>query len=173
MILFFLVWLPLGSELVTAIPIPPMIGSKTFKWCKPKECSYFILYGFHWHSVLIPSSDALALNIGSASWQRTQIQNAYDAAQQLGTGFKLFISFDFTEMGCDLNDIVARVNQFAGHPNQFRYNGKVFISSFAGDCLGNSGWQSLKSQTNGYLMPFIWGLENQFNVWSALDSWYW
>jgi len=131
-----------------------------------------MLYGFHSVSQ-ISSSDAMALNIGSASWQRTQIQNAYDAAQQLGTGFKLFYSFDFTEMPCALDDIVARVNQFANHPNQFKYNGKVFISSFAGDCLGNGGWLSLKSQTNGYLMPFIWGLENQFNTWSALDSWYW
>ena len=113
------------------------------------------------------------MNIGSDYWQVTQLQSAYDAAQQLGTGFKLFISFDFTEMACNLNDIVSRVRQFSGHPSQFLVNGRVFISSFSGDCLGNGGWASLKSQTNGYIMPFMWGLENHFNDWSALDSWYW
>ena len=47
------------------------------------------------------------------------------------------------------------------------------ISSYEGGCLGNSGWQSFKDQTNGYVMPFISGLEGHFNQWPALDSWYW
>lgn len=76
-------------------------------------------------------------------------------------------------MPCALDDLVARVNKYAAHPNQFKVNGKVMISSYSGDCLGESGWASLKAQTNGYLMPFIWGLEGQFNQWPALDSWYW
>lgn len=98
---------------------------------------------------------------------------AYQAAQDSGTGIKLFYSFDLTAMTCDLNDLVARVQLYANHPSQFKVNGKVFISSYSGDCLGNSGWASLKAQTNAYLMPFIWGLEGQFNAWPALDSWYW
>ncbi|KAF8900122.1 glycosyl hydrolase family 71-domain-containing protein [Gymnopilus junonius] len=117
-------------------------------------------------------ADAIALNIGSDDWQRTQVATAYQAAQASGTGIKLFYSFDLTAMPCDLNDLVARVKLYANHPNQFKVNGKVFISSYSGDCLGNSGWASLKAQTNGYLMPFIWGLEGQFNSWPALDSWY-
>ena len=117
------------------------------------------------------SSDAVALNIGPDSWQPGQIQNAYDAA--VGTPLKLFFSFDFTEISCELQPIVNRVNQYANHPNQFKVDGKVFISSFSGDCLGINGWASLKAQTNGYIMPFIWGLEGQFNVWSVLDSWLW
>lgn len=119
------------------------------------------------------SRDALALNIGQDSWQRTQIASAYAAAASLGTDFKLFISFDFTEMSCDANDIASRVNEFAQHPNQFRVDGRPMISSFSGDCLGDSGWASLKAQTNGYLMPFIWGLEGQFGNWKSLDSWFW
>jgi glucan endo-1,3-alpha-glucosidase len=119
------------------------------------------------------SSDAIALNIGGDDWQQTQIASAYSAAQKLGTNFKLFISFDFTAMGCDLNTIVSQVNQFANHPNQFLVNGKTMISSYSGDCLGDSGWASLKAQTNGYVMPFIWGLEGSFSSWPSLDSWYW
>ena len=47
------------------------------------------------------------------------------------------------------------------------------ISSFEGGCLGITGWERLKTQTNGYLMPFISGLEGKFSEWSVLDSWYW
>ncbi|TFK36071.1 glycosyl hydrolase family 71-domain-containing protein [Crucibulum laeve] len=116
--------------------------------------------------------DAIALNIGSSSWQPDQIRSAYAAAASIGSNLKLFISFDFTEMACSVSDVVSRVNELAGHPNQFKVNGKPMISSYAGDCLGQSGWASIKSQTNGYLMPFIWGLEGQFNNWPSLDSWY-
>ncbi|KAJ2919641.1 hypothetical protein MD484_g834, partial [Candolleomyces efflorescens] len=116
--------------------------------------------------------DALALNIGSSEWQRQRIADAYDVAQTIGTNFKLFISFDFTEMGCEVTDIVERTRVFANHPNQFKVNGKVFVSSYAGDCLRNDGWASLKAQTNAYIMPFIWGLEGQFGSWNSLDSWY-
>jgi glucan endo-1,3-alpha-glucosidase len=118
-------------------------------------------------------SDAIALNIGSDSWEITQVANAYAAAKSLGTGFKLFISFDFTAMPCSLPSVVSLVNTYANHPNQFKFNGKTFISSYEGGCLGNAGWASLKDQTNGYAMAFISGLEGQFSQWPALDSWYW
>ncbi|KAF8881503.1 glycosyl hydrolase family 71-domain-containing protein [Infundibulicybe gibba] len=117
-------------------------------------------------------ADAIALNIGSSSWQRDQVASAYAAAANIGANIKLFYSFDFTEMPCDIGDVVARVILFANHPNQLRINNRPMISSYAGDCFGNSGWASIKSQTNGYLMPFIWGLEGQFPSWDSLDSWY-
>ena len=111
--------------------------------------------------------------MGADNWETTQVANAYQAAESLGTGFKLFISFDFTSLNCDLSNLVSIVSPYINHPNQFKVNGKPMISSYSGECLGNSGWQSLKEQTNGYLMPFIPGLEGIFNQWPALDSWYW
>ena len=42
------------------------------------------------------SIDAFALNIGTDSWQPGQVSNAYQAAENSGTGFKLFFSFDMT-----------------------------------------------------------------------------
>jgi glucan endo-1,3-alpha-glucosidase len=126
------------------------------------------------HIKLICHSDALALNIGGDGWQRAQVASAYAAAAALGTNFKLFMSFDFTSsLACNIGDIRDRVNQFAGHPNQFRVNEKPMISSYEGACSGNDWWSSLKAQTNGYLMPFISGLEGSFNNWQSLDSWYW
>jgi len=76
-------------------------------------------------------------------------------------------------MPCNLGEVVSRVNQFSNHPNQFKFNGRVFVSSFAGGCLGDSGWANVKAQTNAYIMPFISGLEGQFNNWRSLDSWLW
>jgi Glycosyl hydrolase family 71 len=98
---------------------------------------------------IVNTYDTLALNIGSDSWELTQVANAYAAAKSLGTGFKLFLSLDFTAMGCMLSNIVSIVNTYANHPNQFKFNGKTMISSYEGGRLGNAGWQSLKQQTNG------------------------
>ena len=146
-----------------------MISSRFKLW----ECKYFfcLCYVLTFKHDFI--SDAIALNLGSDSWELTQVANAYAAAQSLGTNFKLFISFDYTSLSCSLSNTVNTVNQYRNHPNQFKYNGLTFISSYEGACLGNSGWASLKAQTNGYVMPFISGLEGQFNNWPALDSWQW
>lgn len=118
-------------------------------------------------------SDALALNIGGDVWEPTQVANAYAAAESSGTGLELFLSFDFTGMGCIVSKLVSMVNQYANHPNQFRVDGKPMISSYEGECLGNAGWESLRTQTNGYNMPFISGLEGAFSEWPSLNSWCW
>ncbi|KIP05382.1 glycoside hydrolase family 71 protein [Phlebiopsis gigantea 11061_1 CR5-6] len=81
--------------------------------------------------------DAFALNIGSDSWQPTQVGNAYTAAQQSGTGFKLFISFDMSVLPCDSPDAAGAlrnyISTYASHPNQLKYNGRSFASTFSGE----------------------------------------
>jgi glucan endo-1,3-alpha-glucosidase len=42
------------------------------------------------------NSDAFALNVGREDWQRARVADAYAAALQLQTGFKLFLSLDMT-----------------------------------------------------------------------------
>ena len=117
------------------------------------------------------SSDALALNIGTDSWQIDQIHNAYSAAT--GTEMKMFLSFDFSVFPCDVNSVVTIVNQFSANQAQFKVNGRPLISSYLGKCLGSDGWEEIKQRTNGYLMPFIAEIEGQFNDWNCLDSWFW
>ncbi|PPQ69429.1 hypothetical protein CVT24_001478 [Panaeolus cyanescens] len=121
--------------------------------------------------LVLSDLDAIALNIGRSEWQRTQVDRAYAAAQRLGTGLKLFLSFDFTEMDCHLAEFVDRVKRYKDHPNQFKVNGKPMVSSYE-DCLGNAGWARLKAQTDAYVMPFISGIEGRFHEWPALDTWY-
>ncbi|KIJ64429.1 glycoside hydrolase family 71 protein [Hydnomerulius pinastri MD-312] len=81
--------------------------------------------------------DGFALNVGSDNWQPQQVANAYEAAQQSGTGFKLFMSFDMSSLPCstasDAAALRTYITTYATHPNQFIYNGRVFASTFAGE----------------------------------------
>lgn len=121
--------------------------------------------------------DAVALNIGSDTWQWDRVVDAYNAAAASGTGLKMFISFDYTSFVCDNGYATTNwTNYFAKYPAQFAVNGKPMISTYGGgyDCLGVANWKTVKANTNGYLMPFFWDSENTFKTdWAFLDSWYW
>lgn len=96
--------------------------------------------------------DGFALNVGTDSWQPQQVANAYEAAQQSGTGFKLFMSFDMSSLPCstaaDAATLRNYITTYATHPNQFLYDGRVFASTFSGESCtfgqGSvvSGWSS-------------------------------
>ncbi|KAI0345808.1 glycoside hydrolase [Trametopsis cervina] len=81
--------------------------------------------------------DGFALNIGTDDWQPTQVDSAYAAAQASGTDFKLFISFDMSVFPCSSPDHAAAlrnyITKYASHPNQLKYNGRSFASTFAGE----------------------------------------
>lgn len=76
--------------------------------------------------------DAFALNIGTDSYTDEQLGFAYQSAAN--NGMKVFISFDFnwwqTSQG---NAVGAKIAQYANLPAQLKVDGKVFVSSFAGD----------------------------------------
>lgn len=90
------------------------------------------------------NSDAFALNMGTDVWEPTQMQHAYNAAQQSGTPFKLFISFDMTALPCgDTSLISSTIAQFAHHPSQLKdAEGAAFVSTFQGGagCMNNAQW---------------------------------
>lgn len=90
--------------------------------------------------------DGFALNCGE--WKTAQpdgtirdsayVQSAdrlYQAAKDDGHGFKLFFSPDFAgkaireQTELNLSDMV---NRYYDHPNQFRYDGKLFLSGYSG-----------------------------------------
>ena len=92
--------------------------------------------------------DGFALNFGADSWQPGQISNAYNAAQNVG--FKVFLSFDMTSFPCqgagDVNVIRSYVHDYSGHPAQLQIDGKMFVTTFAGEYCTfgtgdvNQGW---------------------------------
>ncbi|KZV91678.1 glucan endo-1,3-alpha-glucosidase agn1 precursor [Exidia glandulosa HHB12029] len=79
--------------------------------------------------------DAFALNIGVDPYTDAQLALAYESAAN--NDMKVFISFDFNWYK-DTSD-ASRVGQMAAKygalPAQLKVDGKVFISSFAGDAL--------------------------------------
>ncbi|KAJ3732630.1 glycosyl hydrolase family 71-domain-containing protein [Lentinula guzmanii] len=118
--------------------------------------------------------DAVALNIGRDTWQSARVQDAYSAAAMVG--MSVFVSFDYTSFDCNIETTVNWVNAYKGLPGQFKIDGRPMISSYSGDCLGPDGWQTIRDQTGGFLMPFIYGDDDQQlkkgSSYGFFDSWY-
>ncbi|KAG8989976.1 hypothetical protein FRB90_001995 [Tulasnella sp. 427] len=81
--------------------------------------------------------DGFALNLGSDDWQPARLDDAYTAAKELNTDFKLCISFDMAVLpgnsASDAANIKQYITKYAGHPNQLLVDGKVFASTFSGE----------------------------------------
>ncbi|KAJ5676240.1 hypothetical protein N7462_009137 [Penicillium macrosclerotiorum] len=76
--------------------------------------------------------DAFALNIGTDAYTDTQLGFAYESAAR--NGMHVFLSFDFNWWSPSQGTAVgAKVKQYAHHAAQLKVDGKVFVSSFAGD----------------------------------------
>ncbi|TDL26045.1 glycoside hydrolase [Rickenella mellea] len=112
--------------------------------------------------------DAFALNIGSDAWQQDRVADAYNAAAQSNTGFKMFLSFDMTVFPCasppDALTLVNYTRQHQNHPAQFIYppgSSKAFTSTFSGEkcTFGQSspaaGWTSQFKNTLGDTVYFV------------------
>jgi glucan endo-1,3-alpha-glucosidase len=104
--------------------------------------------------------DGFALNIGGwdASYQQN-MANLFQAAAEMGTDFKFFISIDRC---CGLTDpqILSMIKTYANHSNYFKYNNSSWLSAWAGgggvterDWWSNNILNPLKS--SGYNMYFI------------------
>ena len=107
--------------------------------------------------------DGFALNVGAwddvQSYYKRRVGLIYQAAEQLGTGFKLFFSVDFE----DPANIVNMVESYANRSNTFRYQGKVVLSSYGHNDVPSVGWPGMdwtnailgKLRQDGYQVFFI------------------
>ncbi len=59
-------------------------------------------------------------------------ERIYEAAKQLNSGFKLFMSADVNGLGDMMNNMGDMVMRFEHHPNQFRYQNKTVLSAWGG-----------------------------------------
>ncbi|KAF8334986.1 glycoside hydrolase family 71 protein [Cantharellus anzutake] len=125
--------------------------------------------------------DAFVLNIGSDSWQPARVNDAYTAAQQSGTGFKMLISFDMTAMPCassaDADALRQYVTKYSNHPAQLMYNGKALFSTFSGNtCLfgtgsTSDGWSTVFNGANVAFVPSFFTDPSQFgSIGGILDG---
>ena len=79
--------------------------------------------------------DGFALNCGGWTLREPHYKKRtlliYQAAKELGTDFKLFISADYAS-GLTPEETRDMVETFRTHPNQFRHDGKPVLSTFGG-----------------------------------------
>ncbi|KAI0250094.1 glycoside hydrolase [Lactifluus subvellereus] len=100
--------------------------------------------------------DAFALNVGHEDWQMKRVTDCYATALQLGTNFKLFLSFDMSSIPgrtvADAEYLHQYLELVGHHPNQFLYEGRALVSTFAGDdckfgqtSTGDQAWSFARS----------------------------
>ncbi|KAI0763934.1 glycosyl hydrolase family 71-domain-containing protein [Trametes elegans] len=135
--------------------------------------------------------DAFALNVGSDPWEPSQIANAYAAAGEYnskhtnasttsadlanitsGGPFKLFLSFDMSSFSCskatDVQPLQTYIKTYANNTSQMTYNGRMFVSTFAGESctFGATGsldqaWANAVKPANSSL-PGVWFMPSFF-----------
>ncbi|KAK8854700.1 hypothetical protein IAR55_003439 [Kwoniella newhampshirensis] len=125
--------------------------------------------------------DGFALNYGSDSWQPARLADAYAAAKAQGN-FKLFLSLDVSSLGCGSADAAANlvntIATYATNTAQAKYNGKVLVSTFAGENCQfgqgsvNAGWTYFRTLLTNkgisvYFVPAIFSDPSTFksNAW--------
>ncbi len=123
--------------------------------------------------------DGFALNCGG--WRASEPRYRewtllmYEAARQLGTGFKLFISAD----GGAQSEIEDMVGTFRNHPNQLKLDGKPVLSTFGGEGAKNEEGGPLTARAHRlgamfvpyyYPRPDITELPNRANAEQILRS---
>ena len=88
--------------------------------------------------------DGFALNVNAYNdptqpYYNTNIALMYDAAEQLGTGFKLFFSVNYSGE----SNIVNMVETYARRTNTFTYHGRVVLSAYGENDVPSQGWPGL------------------------------
>ena len=103
--------------------------------------------------------DGFALNVGAWSgpdtYYKERVKLIYDAAEQLGTGFRLFFSIEIV----NTNDIVEMISTYAKRTNSFRYSDKVVVSTYGQNQLDWNGsiFTPLKSLgISCFFVPHFW-----------------
>jgi hypothetical protein len=116
--------------------------------------------------------DAFALNIGTDPYTDTQLGFAYESAAE--NGMQVFLSFDFNWWNVGQGSAVgAKVKQYADHPAQLKVDGKIFVSSFAGDSLDVNALRSAVGQDIFFAPNFHPGQGNFGAIDGALNWMAW
>ncbi|KAF5381673.1 hypothetical protein D9615_005563 [Tricholomella constricta] len=93
-----------------------------------------------WTKASSKGIDAFALNVGRDSWQPARVADAFTAAVNSKTNFKLFLSFDMSSLPCaaaaDAITLRNYLTTYRAHPHQMMYppgSSRLLASTFAGE----------------------------------------
>ncbi len=98
--------------------------------------------------------DGFALNmaVGEAT-NGASLANAFTAANNLGSGFKLFFSFDYAGNGLwNKADVISLLNQYISNPAYYRRGSQPLVSTFEGPAA-SADWPAIKAATNCFFIP--------------------
>ena len=101
--------------------------------------------------------DAFALNVQqpNAEWALNALRLLFDAAN--ANGFKLFFSFDMTSLSCsstnDAQTLKNYINQYGSKSSSMQVNGRVLVSTFAGQTCTFGGSGSLNDAWTRAVKP--------------------
>ncbi|KAJ5774251.1 CAZyme family GH71 [Penicillium paradoxum] len=116
--------------------------------------------------------DAFALNIGTDPYTDTQLGYAYQSAAD--NGMKVFISFDFNWWRpTQGSEVGAKIARYASLPAQLKVDGRVFVSSFAGDGVDIGAIRSAAGSDIFFAPNFHPGQGDFGNVQGALNWMAW
>lgn len=130
---------PIAPEIISGLAPPPP-SSKPHKVWAHFMVGFTYAYTSHNWDVDIAAAkaagiDGFALNMGTDPWQPKQVRMAYDAAKRAG-GFEMFLSFDMNSLQCttaqNATTLVEHVKAFAKDEVQAKWEGRVLVSTFAG-----------------------------------------
>ncbi|KAK0100857.1 hypothetical protein ONS95_007304 [Cadophora gregata] len=96
--------------------------------------------------------DAFAMNFArNEATTDIALPAAFAAADKLKFG--LFFSFDYAA-NCTFpkESVIKYINDYAGRPSYYRYNGKPFVSTFEGPDSA-ADWKTIKASTGCHFVP--------------------
>ncbi|KAH7908706.1 glycoside hydrolase family 71 protein [Hygrophoropsis aurantiaca] len=184
--------LALPQEIVQVIQIPlEKLVSDTLN--EKVVVAHFIVgntYNYiqsNWAKDIILASskgfDGFALNVGIDNWQPARVADAYAAAANSGTAFKLFLSFDMTSLPCaqmeDSTILRQYISNYSQHQSQFSVGGKPMVSTFSGEQCEfgmpsvDDGWHyALKNSTSNpvHFIPAFFDLPATLTPLTVIDG---
>lgn len=116
--------------------------------------------------------DGFALNLGNDSWIPSRVETIFTVVHTNFPTFKLFFSFDMSIIASP-SLIREYVERYVDHPNSFKYRGRYFMSTFAGETQSfghenvDRGWDieiKQRLRQKGIEVCFV-------PSWTAIDAW--
>jgi hypothetical protein len=98
--------------------------------------------------------DGFVLNMANGeATNGASLTNAFTAANNLGSSFKLLFSFDYAGNGLwNKQDVIALINQYSSNSAYYRRGSQPLVSTFEGPAASGD-WPSIKAATGCFFMP--------------------
>ena len=98
--------------------------------------------------------DGFALNMARDEATNGQsLANAFTAANNLGSTFKLFFSFDYAGNGLwPADQVIDLIKKYAGNAAYYHRGSQPLVSTFEGP-KAHADWPGIKAKTNCFFIP--------------------